>query len=320
MHFVVAIVVFAVSVALFMTCTRQRKKLVREHDAFGNVRWICTPETTLAELQAAVQSNYSKKADILVGCRPETARALGAIHAGATTFVKRNQANCPFVNNGTAKSAGVGIYAEHEGQVYTLLHKDKSRRLLMAMGGSVEPEDLTLKSSAAREVREESAGRVRIGDEETNTPGIALQEGKLTLVAHVQFLSTYFDVDNIDDRYTRFGTHLSDMDFVSLLFDPRNKEEDCYKLRYVDHEETDFVFAVPWKRMNAEGSLKEKVGTLARKWDDTKPANVSTLALLLDHAFLVPGSLLGEVRVDSPIPHLPPTLCGIQFCGENTMA
>lgn len=125
----------------------------------------------------------------------------------------------------------MGIYAEHEGRLYTVWQKPNSVHILSAIGGDVEGDDV---GTARRRVQDATAGLVQIGEEVTRSEGILL--GNLVRVAH-------FVADG--ERHTRFGTRFSERSFASLLFHPANKRCHGYKLDYVDHAETEYLLAEP---------------------------------------------------------------------------
>jgi len=292
-----------------------------EKDDYGNCRWLCLETTTFDTIQLLVQDASAKTADIIVGCSKDVAQRLEAYYVGKNAngqdvYVKRNQASCPYIHQGKVRSAGVGLYAIHEGQRYTILHKDKFRNVCFAMGGTWEPNEVReedVVSIARREVREESSGKVQVGSDVCELSGVELKD--MESVAEVHFSSKFFGVDGIEDRYMRFASNLSTSDpFHKVMFHKANVVEDgSYILKYIDHPETDYLWAVPHLCTMKTTSIPALIDDIVQK---KKHRNISTLAIFLDVIYLRRDVYRGDWVPEKPNAALPPTLRRIRFMQE----
>src|SRR5690606_16896978 len=98
-----------------------------------------------------------------------------------------------------------------------------------------------------REVFEETS--IDIKNNKSN--GLRINYNELMPILKVEFLSTLFEIENINDIFYTFGTTIDrnntnqqNQDFLNKLFDEHNKDGKNYSLKYENNEETEFIHAV----------------------------------------------------------------------------
>lgn len=158
-------------------------------------------------------------------------------------YLIRNWSKCPELCDGEFVAGGVNILIEHNGYHYSLLMKDKTKKYLTCPGGTATISDIRDNVNiGVRELLEETTSV-------NNFDGIDLSHLKLDKLCKFYFRSRFFDIDNIPDIYTMNTFYISTNNtistYLSLLFDDRNLcDEHCYKLQYLDHDETEFTYAL----------------------------------------------------------------------------
>jgi hypothetical protein len=257
-------------------------------------------------IESFLSGRSSPKADIIIGCPESVANRLKAVFAGRrkadnqTVHVIYNNSTAPVVRNATIFAAGTTLLYVHANQVFTILHKDKTRSLLTACGGTTNDEDKTEEKAedqteekaedqansyqertARRELREETTGEIFVDGKVMRAQGFRV--GRMEKVATVKMVNIYFGVE-CQDEYTRFGAWLDEMDpLVAMIFHQDNKQEDgCFRLDFKNHAETEYLLAtpvIPAISIPITESLDNIVKQKRRK-------EISTMSLFLDQVFL----------------------------------
>lgn len=224
-------------------------------DRFGNT--ICeVVDTNPVDIQNIVSTTAKGKAVLLKNIDVISVEnynkyvphemLLAKYQCNPNVYLIRNWSKCPELCDGKFIAGGVNILVSHEGSNYGILMKDKTKNYLTCPGGTATPLDIVVGTNVGiRELYEETSGL-------DSLDGINLSHMKLNELCKFHFKSNFFDISGIPDTYTMnmWNTSVDNNSgtismYLSELFSKKNQcDEDCYKLSYDNHDETEFVYAL----------------------------------------------------------------------------
>jgi hypothetical protein len=206
-----------------------------------------------------------------------------------------NGSNCPQFCDGEIRAFGVSIIIKKDDKYYALLMKDKSKKILTCVGGTCNQKDFKNDknfgiSTALREVFEETGGNVEVSsDTIIHYDGLKLSKNDIQLISETKLESVYYGL-KVDDFYTCYGVCVnveSDVFFKNLLFHPNHQQVDGnYKLNYVNHNETEYIYAVQLqevKTFNLENTMNLVHQNISTCKIDCR---ISSLNMLFNYAIL----------------------------------
>lgn len=183
-----------------------------------------------------------------------------------------NNSSCPQFCDQTIRASGVSIILEHESSYYSLLMKDRTKKILSCIGGvctqseyksnpdyslmvakrELKEETQGIVEVVNRKLQGETQGFVEIGSDKIYCSGIVLSDSdQLDIIAQVEFLSVYYGL-KVPDFYTCYKHTVNTPAlydkfrvFASLMFDDRNRlPNGDYQLNYLDNSETEYIYAI----------------------------------------------------------------------------
>lgn len=277
-------------------------------DRFGNtiVRFIENP--TLQQLIAIMGTIKTENAILLKNVRNDSIVHYNTLffHNPALfqlskynedVYLIRNKANCPELVDGKLASGGASILVKHNGHIYGIYHKDKTKQIVTCLGGTMtqKEHDLLiatecdeLESVAIREVYEETSGKVSIGGQIKEVNGLELRPKRQHQLT-VQYKSPWFGY-TVDDTHKCYAYHLETRQsaFLEILFDDANfKPADSnYVLEYVDHQETSFVCAARMDYHLIGKNMLEEIRVIKESRPMIEGFRVTTIALISNYVNL----------------------------------
>lgn len=191
-------------------------------------------------------------------------------------YLIKNNSNCPELYNGTMSAAGVSVLIKYQDNYYGILMKDKTKSILTCPGGTCEQKALLikdgLKETAVRELREETEGVVTISGSEYHTKGMLLNKDQVTTLAEYKMMSSYYGFDDIPDTYTcyqymiEYDKDNQNKEFFDYLFHESNKDKNGnYTLKYVSHNETQYVHASIVKNININNDFEQVINDIRKE-------------------------------------------------------
>ena len=241
-------------------------------DAFGNVRMIYdSTYPTFADFkQHVLQQEKEHEKNLTAAFVVYGVRGL-EIHAynvwaqtngyGLATLknqdlschVMYRESTCPKVIDGCIRSAFVCRISRFNDINYLWVVKDRTKPRLTLPGGTHDTKRESYKDIAMREFKEETT--------------LSLPIKCLQKIGQMQFLSTYLNVHNINDKSEIFYFEDWDLNGMECFKKTENK---CLKLELKDNLEIDYILAVPLPSYSVTET----------EWQTAKPQNMSGIAWL----------------------------------------
>ncbi|AKI79837.1 hypothetical protein QJ850_gp862 [Acanthamoeba polyphaga mimivirus] len=254
-------------------------------DSFGNTFLKCLNNTfDIDSLYKQIETiKKPNKGIVFVGFSNTIISQLNCIHYngdiiylstnnGENYHLMINNSSCPQFCDNTIRASGVSVVLKHESSYFSLLMKDRTKKILSCIGGVCTQSEYKSNPNyslrvAKRELKEETQGIVEvinrklqgetqgfveIGTDKIYCSGIVLTESEqLDIISQVEFLSTYYGL-KVPDFYTCYKHTINTPDlydrfrvFVSLMFDERNRlPNGDYQLNYLDNSETEYIYAI----------------------------------------------------------------------------